>query len=593
MPRSSPRWSSGADRSEPNETSKRRGTSGSSDSASARTSASRSRQSALAQLARAGGRSARAATRRRRRSPRRDTRAGTRAPRRAARRARCSEPSRLGRPEKNLNSAWCAIEPRMRGVDLGVHRLRVEQPLDEPDRRAAGERLQLGDAERRARREATRAPPGRSAGVGRSKAPSARPSRRSQPFARAIALGRCRSSVDERSEPRAGARARSARPRAARRARRAPGGASSASGRPDRSTAPHVVPERARLARRAVVGRRLAHEVEPPRRRACTRCRRGSGRGTTGSALRQPRVGVELTAPVVVEERRALRALREDALLEPEHEHDLRPARARAQQVEHRDVPGADGAERGPARARARRPAPRPRARRQARASPRARRAASSTRLVRAQVETGGLGRRRRVEPVRRPEHRAPRARGPPRSTTAPHAGGRGRRAAGRAASRSRPRARSGERIAAPAQPPFEEVGVGAREAGVRRADEAEQVAAAAAEPRVAEEREQRMAERRLREPERRRRARTGRRARRRPPRAARAPGRATGRRRGSPPAACRTGASWRISSATSSSVARAPAPSRKRIAPSDAGGAGGEPSWKSARSRWASAGCA
>ena len=38
-----------------------------------------------------------------------------------------------------------AAHPR---VDLGVHRLRVEQPLDHPDRRAARERLELGDPER-------------------------------------------------------------------------------------------------------------------------------------------------------------------------------------------------------------------------------------------------------------------------------------------------------------------------------------------------------------------------------------------------------------------------------------------------------------
>jgi hypothetical protein len=39
-----------------------------------------------------------------------------------------------------------AAHPR---VDLDVHRLRVEHPLDEPDRRAARERLELGDAEHR------------------------------------------------------------------------------------------------------------------------------------------------------------------------------------------------------------------------------------------------------------------------------------------------------------------------------------------------------------------------------------------------------------------------------------------------------------
>ena len=51
VPRSRPRWSSGAERSEPNETSKRRGTSGSSRLGLGADERLRSRQSALAQLA--------------------------------------------------------------------------------------------------------------------------------------------------------------------------------------------------------------------------------------------------------------------------------------------------------------------------------------------------------------------------------------------------------------------------------------------------------------------------------------------------------------------------------------------------------------
>ena len=107
---------------------------------------------------------------------------------------------------------------------------------------------------------------------------------------------------------------------------------------------PDVLPERARLARRAVVGRRLADEVEPSRRPCAGRVEEVAGpRDRVG--LREPRSVVELAPPVVVEERRARGALREDALLEPEDEHDLRAARARAQQVEHRHVPRAHGAE--------------------------------------------------------------------------------------------------------------------------------------------------------------------------------------------------------------------------------------------------------
>ena len=109
----------------------------------------------------AGGRSARAASRRRLRSPRRGTRAGTRAPRRAVPAGTCSAPSRFGRPGEELEERLVRDRAAHARVDLGVHRLRVEHPLDEPDRRAARERLQLGDAEHRARARATRAPPGR------------------------------------------------------------------------------------------------------------------------------------------------------------------------------------------------------------------------------------------------------------------------------------------------------------------------------------------------------------------------------------------------------------------------------------------------
>ena len=54
---------------------------------------------------------------------------------------------------KNLKSAECATEPLSFGVDLRVDRARIEEPIDEPGRRAVGEPLELGDVERRLRPE--------------------------------------------------------------------------------------------------------------------------------------------------------------------------------------------------------------------------------------------------------------------------------------------------------------------------------------------------------------------------------------------------------------------------------------------------------
>ena len=116
--------------------------------------------------------------------------------------------------------------------------------------------------------------------------------------------------------------------------------------RPPRGRARHVLfvedgrdllPERARLARRAVVGRRLAHEVEA--------ARRARARGVEEVAVAADLVGTlepaaELAARVVVEERRRARAARQRPLLEPEQEDDLEAPRARAHQVEHRDPAG-------------------------------------------------------------------------------------------------------------------------------------------------------------------------------------------------------------------------------------------------------------
>ena len=251
-----------------------------------------------------------------------------------------------------------------------------------------------------------------------------------------------------------------------------------------------VLPERAGLARRSVVGRRLAHEVEPAGRTGARRVEEVAG-ARHGVRLRQPGAAVELAAAVVVEERGALRALREDALLEAEHEHDLRAPGTRALEVDDRDVAGAGGAgayrraldraeellgreiaaELAPALELVEQP---------------------EQRLVGTQVEPGGLGRGRSVQPMGGAEHR--------RGQLA-HAGDRGVRRAQALERGDRPAAQLHDlRLqplrradAAPAQAPLDEVGVGAAEPRVRGAHEAEQLPAAAAEPRVAEQREERV----------------------------------------------------------------------------------------------------
>ena len=118
--------------------------------------------------------------------------------------------------------------------------------------------------------------------------------------------------------------------------------------RPPRRVPPHVVrveelahglPERARLARRAVVGRRLPHEREQP-------ARPGAGGveevavAARGVGALQPRAAcaVEIPARLVVEERRRGRPARQRSLLETDHEDRLEAARARPRQVENRDA---------------------------------------------------------------------------------------------------------------------------------------------------------------------------------------------------------------------------------------------------------------
>ena len=102
----------------------------------------------------------------------------------------------------------------------------------------------------------------------------------------------------------------------------------------------HVVPERARLARAAVVVGRLAHEIEPLRG---ARARRVEEVAVVLDRIRplEPRASLVERAPrVVVEERRAAATARQAPLLQPEDEDGVEAARAGAQEVDHRDAPG-------------------------------------------------------------------------------------------------------------------------------------------------------------------------------------------------------------------------------------------------------------
>ena len=244
-------------------------------------------------------------------------------------------------------------------------------------------------------REARRAPE-RADGALEAAAPSRSRARARRPPCRRAPRAR---------RARAAARARSARRRAARSAPTAAGGASSGARRPGRRP---PAPRPRTGSARAGCRRRW-----PPRARgraaraaACTPCRRGSGRGSTGS-------GRCSRAPRSSSARRASSsrngdgepAPRQAALLQPEHEDGVEAARARAQQVEDRDAARLVAvhraqrlplerrddvlalelaAERAPALELAEQP---------------------RHRLVRAQVEPGRLADRRAVEPVRVAQH--------------------------------------------------------------------------------------------------------------------------------------------------------------------------------------------
>src|SRR5207247_8152634 len=264
-----------------------------------------------------------------------------------------------------------------------------------------------------------------------------------------------------------------------------------------------LVPERARLAGRAVVGCRFAHEVEPARR---PRARRLEEVALARDRFRsgQPRAARRLldrAALLVREERRALLAAREAALLEAEDEHDLGSARSRAQEVGDSDAArlvAAGEPERGPvedavelfAGERAAEVDPRLQLVEQVVHGP-----------MSAQVEDRVRADGRRLEPVCGANHRA---------DERPNGYERLGLRAERIEHPQRLPAQLERLFDDPprladspsAQPTLQVVDVGAGQPGERGTQEAVQVVPPAVEPLEAQQREQRLAERRLADPD-------------------------------------------------------------------------------------------
>jgi hypothetical protein len=149
-------------------------------------------------------------------------------------------------------------------VDLGVDRLRIEQPLHEPRRRAVGHPLELGDVERRPRTERLeheRMAQLRGALVRKARA-------RESPLPPVGArdpLGLVRLVArDRRQRSQAFALGRCLLERARELGQSAPHGC--ALDLLGREQSLDLLPERARLPRASLVGGRLAHEVQPARR---------------------------------------------------------------------------------------------------------------------------------------------------------------------------------------------------------------------------------------------------------------------------------------------------------------------------------------
>ena len=495
----------------------------------------------------------------------------------------------LRQPREELEESLVRHLAAQAGVDARVDRPWIDDALDEPHRGAVGEELELGDAERRPRLQLAQHDR-----VREPRRPGERGARAIEPAIPAVRTGDGgrRIGID------GGQRGDRAQALAlGRRAIHRPGRlgelppprpACDVVGREQRA---HVLPERARLARRAVVRRGLANEVQATRGAGA---RRVEEIPVGGDRIRPRDAGaarplLDRAPGVVVEEARRAGAPGKRSLLEAEHEDDLVVPRARAEHVEHRHaarLPGRPAADHrtlervhdvlGVDLARERLPRVQLLQRAQGR-------------LERAQVEPARVGGRRAAEAVRRGQHR--RGERPHRLLVRAARTQRVEERQRLAAQPERLRLHALRRVdGAPAEPSFEEVDVVATETRVRRPHEPVEVVAST------------------------RRARRSGAA-----RAARcrtASGRASSRPSvaygmPSPVNAVSSGArhrssegattamsagfvpprtSSRISSPTSSSTPRAPGASRKRTAPSRAG-AGASPSTNSRRSRCASAG--
>ena len=427
-----------------------------------------------------------------------------------------------------------AAQPR---VGLCVDRAWIDEPLDQPHRRAVGETLELRDAERATRGQLVEHGP-----VGQPGGPLERAQRAFQPPLPAVRErergGRVRVVGRERGEAAhafALGRCGLERPgeRGERPAARPP---------PDVvgvEEASRLLPEGARATRCAVVARGGADEQEPLGR---ARARRVEEVAVARSRIRprQPSRPVELPPQVVAEERGRDPAPRQAPLLQAEHEDDVGASRPRAHEVEHDDAPTRRTGRRADRRTLERRE------------DLVARRAAGQLRplgqlverpadgVERPQVCAAVVARRRRVEAVRQPDHRlGERPRGLDGVSVPPQLVEQRQRGT------AQPEGLVLHALVAdgpPAEPALDEVDVRPGQAGVRRAQEAEQVAPRRRTPVEAQQREQRLAEGRALEPRRRVDAERERRGCRTPSPAARGHVRATGRRRQSPRAPARRG---------------------------------------------------
>ena len=257
------------------------------------------------------------------------------------RRRRAPTPSSFGSPEKNLNSVWCAIEPRSRAsTSPSIERGSISRSRNQIDEQSAKSSSSVTEKLAFSRSAVDSAWSVRR--VGREKAPSARVEP-PIPAVRVRERERPRPELSAASELRARSRSRSV-------GAESTSQVSCASRRRvvQRSTSAGVeecarlVPERARLPRRALVGRGLADEVEAPRRPRARRVEEEAlARDLVG--LREPRALrglVDRAALLLVEERRALLAAGEAPLLEAEQEDDLGAASPGAEEIRDRDSAG-------------------------------------------------------------------------------------------------------------------------------------------------------------------------------------------------------------------------------------------------------------